>query len=1191
MKKILSLMFAIIFAVGICFSAPIGANAATTDDLSFELNEDKKSYSVVKCNVSDYKEDGDFASPIDLVIPSEYKGLPVTKISTYAFSHCGAVKSIVIPDSVTVIEAQAFEWCSSLANVTMSKNITSVGMWCFGKTKFYDTAKNWVNGVLYCGNVLVEAKENISGACTIKNGTKCIADSAFRFREKLTSVTIPNTVTHIGNDAFYGCALSKVVIPEGVVSVGGGAFGGNQKLTIITFPKSVKNLGIEVLANCENLKTVNYNGTKAEWSKIKIHKQNTHLLKAKLVCTGKQLVLATPTVKISNTAKGVKVTWNAIKNAENYIIYRQTYNASTKKWSGWTTIKKGVAGTSYVDGTVKLGTQYRYTVRAVSGSVMSKYTASATLKYNVTPTVKIANASNGVKVSWSIAPNATGYTVYRSQYNTSTKKWSGWKTMGTAKSDKSSWVDKSVKSGVQYKYAVRACNGSFKSSYKASSVILYLAQPTVKIANALNGINVSWNKVAGSKGYTVYRSEYVNGAWSSWKNMGTAQNTKTSWVDKSVVSGTTYRYTVRVINGNYKSNYKATSGLIYLAQPTVKIANDSKGVKVSWNQIAGAKTYIVYSSTYDANTKKWSSWKVLGNASATSFVDESSVSGVQYKYTVRAVNGDYKSAYTASNVLLHLAQPYVEAEKSGTDILVTWRASIGAENYVVYRSEYQGDKWTDWSEIFNSKSESYQSCSYLDESVKTGVSYRYTVKAVKGNYESTFMTTGPSVTLIAAPKVSAKFVSNEIVVSWDAVPDAIWYDVYRKSYDSEKNRWNGWERVSNSQKTLTYKDSNITFSTDYIYAVEAMNVETSSEYGESNTVRANIAPVVTAAYKDDGVYISWNTITGAESYIIYKCKFNEEKGEWGDWSQIKNNLTSTEYIDTDVITGSYKYAVCAKKGVFYGPNAFSDVVKCDISVYVSIGNKKIAFSDDANSLKTSFGTPTEILVSQTSKEKTSYYVYSNDYSKLTIVTLTDSDGVVSVYTLDSSAVFKTGFTEMSFTGYNGESYIYNTNGSTEYFVDNLGTKSVYAVMFSKRNISANNIDVSGDVKTYEKLNFHCTNACRAINGVQVLSYNENVATVARAHSKDMADRNYFSHTNLENASPGDRLRSGGIDWMACGENIDAGYRTPFDMSDGWYNSSGHRSNMLNSIFTHLGVGIAYNPESDYGFYGTQNFIA
>lgn len=183
--------------------------------------------------------------------------------------------------------------------------------------------------------------------------------------------------------------------------------------------------------------------------------------------------LATPTVRIANTSKGIKVTWNAVENAESYIVYRRVYNASTKKWSGWSRLRTGITSTSYTDQTVKLGTNYRYTVRAVNGSVKSAYKTTSTLKYNVTPTVKIVNATTGIKVNWSTAANATGYTVYRSQYNTKTKKWTSWKNMGTVKANKTSWTDKMVTSGVKYKYTVRACNGKFKSDYKSSANLIY----------------------------------------------------------------------------------------------------------------------------------------------------------------------------------------------------------------------------------------------------------------------------------------------------------------------------------------------------------------------------------------------------------------------------------------------------------------------------------------------------------------------------------------------------------------------------------------------------------------------------------------------------------------------------------------------------------------------------------------------
>ena len=281
---------------------------------------------------------------------------------------------------------------------------------------------------------------------------------------------------------------------------------------------------------------------------------------------------------------------------------------------------------------------------------MSKYESTATLKYNVKPTVKISNVATGVKVTWSTAANATGYTVYRSTY--SNGKWSGWKNMGTAKANKTAWTDKNVKSGTQYKYTVRACYNKIKSSYTSSNTTVFLSQPTVKFSNAAAGIKVSWSKVSGATGYTVYRSQLVNGKWSSWKNMGTAKANKTSWTDKKVESGATYKYTVRAVNGKIKSSYTDTKGLLYLAQPAVTVKAVSNGINVAWSQCEGATGYTVYRSEYNTKTKKWSKWKSMGTAKATksNWTDTKTTKGVKYKYTVRAVNADTgsKSTYVAS---------------------------------------------------------------------------------------------------------------------------------------------------------------------------------------------------------------------------------------------------------------------------------------------------------------------------------------------------------------------------------------------------------------------------------------------------------------------------------------------------------------------------------------------------------------
>ena len=360
--------------------------------------------------------------------------------------------------------------------------------------------------------------------------------------------------------------------------------------------------------------------------------------------------LATPTVTQKNTAKGIQVNWNKIDGAESYVVYRSVLSGSN--WSKWSAIKKGVTTTSYVATTVKLGTKYKYTVRAVNGSVMSGYQNTKDgAAYNVTPTVKVALAAKGIKVSWSTAANATGYTVYRSQYNTKTKSWTKWASRGTAKANVTSWTDTKVTSGVQYKYTVRACNGSFKSNYNTTGAgTLFLAQPTVKIANASTGVKVSWSKVTGATGYTVYRSEYKNGAWTKWASRGTAKANKTSWVDTKVTSGVQYKYTVRAINGKVASTYVSSNTVLYLAQPKTTVKAVSNGINVAWTQSAGATGYTVYRMEYNTKTKKWSSWKNMGTAKAekTNWTDKSAKKGVTYKYTTKAINGKTASTYVAS---------------------------------------------------------------------------------------------------------------------------------------------------------------------------------------------------------------------------------------------------------------------------------------------------------------------------------------------------------------------------------------------------------------------------------------------------------------------------------------------------------------------------------------------------------------
>ena len=111
-----------------------------------------------------------------------------------------------------------------------------------------------------------------------------------------------------------------------------------------------------------------------------------------------------------------------------------------------------------------------------------------------------------------------------------------------------------------------------------------------------------------------------------------------------------------------------------------------------------------------------------------------------------------------------------------------------------------------------------------------------------------------------------------------------------------------------------------------------------------------------------------------------------------------------------------------------------------------------------------------------------------------------------------------------------------------------------------------------------------TNAQRAAAGCGALVADPALAAVARAHSADMRDRHFFSHTNPDGLDPFDRAAAAGL--SARAENIAYGQPDPAAVMDAWMNSAGHRANILDCSLTRLGVGVA---EGAGGPWWTQLF--
>ena len=210
MKKKLLTILLVIFTISTCLftftacgeSQSLNYNLIITEEYDYSLI----SYSVIDKGTCTDKE---------IIIPTRYQNLPVTRIGNGAFYNCSTLTGIVIPNSVTHIGYSAFSGCPIEKATMPTIAISSIPT---GHLK-----------------------------TVVINGGTSIGVNAFAYCGSLTSVTIGNSVTSIGNYAFYNCSsLTRITIPNSVTSIGDYAFSG-----------------------CVSLTNIKYCGTSSEWLAIR----------------------------------------------------------------------------------------------------------------------------------------------------------------------------------------------------------------------------------------------------------------------------------------------------------------------------------------------------------------------------------------------------------------------------------------------------------------------------------------------------------------------------------------------------------------------------------------------------------------------------------------------------------------------------------------------------------------------------------------------------------------------------------------------------------------------------------------------------------------------------------------------------------------------------------------------------------
>ena len=215
----------------------------------------------------------------------KYVSIPdsVTEIGNYAFEGCSNLTGIEIPEMVTKIGNAAFSGCKSIESIEIPKAVTSIGGSAFANTELKSLALP--ESLTYLGEYVLNGNTGVteieipktlkkvgtswdngpfSGSniqkAIIQQGMTIIPEDLFQKNSTLEYVSIPDSVTEIGNYTFEGCSnLTGIEIPEMVTKIGNAAFSGCKNISDMVIPKSTVIIGDHVFANCTGLKKITWN--------------------------------------------------------------------------------------------------------------------------------------------------------------------------------------------------------------------------------------------------------------------------------------------------------------------------------------------------------------------------------------------------------------------------------------------------------------------------------------------------------------------------------------------------------------------------------------------------------------------------------------------------------------------------------------------------------------------------------------------------------------------------------------------------------------------------------------------------------------------------------------------------------------------------------------------------------------------
>ncbi|MCR5793822.1 MAG: leucine-rich repeat protein [Solobacterium sp.] len=626
----------------------------------------------------------------DIILPNG-----IDSISGGLFSSCKSLTTITIPDSVTSIELGAFGGCSSLAHLVIPSQITSIG-------------SESIIGGAFSGCDSLRTAGPIGSNSDLEFGwTESIPDNAFSGCG-LTSIIIPETITSIGGYAFYNCRnLVDITIPDGITSLNEGVFHNCTSLKEITIPDSVTFIDNWAFDWCESLTSISIPGsvnTIEDYafrncyalSNVTISDGVVRIGEDSFIASSLKSVVIPETVSdIGNRAFGYVFDYDANGYVQGYVVNDDYVIYGYSGTAAETYANEN--GITFVDmNTTELSASNISTIAAQT------YTGKA-IKPAVTVTVNGVKLVNGTDYTISYENNINtgtatvtiegigGYTgtvtkeftiiprVITPEVTLSTSSYTyngKAKTPGVTVKDGDTTLVKGTDYTVTYgagrtnvgTYNVKVTlQGNYSGSKKVSFTITAKA---ITPAVTLTTTEYTYNGKARTPGVTV-----MDG---STKLVKDTDYTVTYASGRTKVG--TYNVTVK-LKGNYSGKKTVQFTILPAATTKIAVANKAGGIKIAWKAVTGATGYKIYrngklaKTITGGDTVSWGDTKATGN-------------GTKYTYKIVAFADAGTSKVYKEITTYWLTRPTVSSltNSSAGKLTVKWGRNTAVTGYQVQYS-------------------------------------------------------------------------------------------------------------------------------------------------------------------------------------------------------------------------------------------------------------------------------------------------------------------------------------------------------------------------------------------------------------------------------------------------------------------------------------------------------------------------